>query len=130
MSEPSQLEANKRLVTTMWHEFIDAHDVSKAGKYIAEDYIQHNPNADQGLAGVVKYHEEVWPEGPRAPGTYELTRFVAVVAEGDLVQLVMRLERPDANDPSRTYDFFWFDLYRVRDGMIVEHWDSATMKTG
>lgn len=125
MADRAQLEANKKLVTDMWHEFIDAHDVSAAPRFIAPDYVQHNPNALPGLKGVMDFHEEIWPEGPRAPGTYKRTEFVAVLAEGDLVQLVVRWDLPDKENPGRTYERYWFDMYRVKDGMIVEHWDPA-----
>lgn len=125
--EAARLEANKQLVLDMWYHFICAHDVTKAAQYIAEDYVQHNPNAEQGLKGVVDYHVALWPEGPKAPGTYQMTQFAAVLAEGDLVQLVMRIPRPHPTDPARTYDSHWFDLFRVKDGMIVEHWDSAVV---
>jgi predicted SnoaL-like aldol condensation-catalyzing enzyme len=28
--------------------------------------------------------------------------------------------------PERTYTTTWFDMFRVVDGKIVEHWDPAT----
>ena len=52
-------------------------------------------------------------------------RHIAVLAEGDLVQLMMRRPRPEPADATKTYDSYWFDLFRVKDGKIVEHWDSA-----
>lgn len=38
---------------------------------------------------------------------------------------MMRRPRPEPADATKTYDSYWFDLFRVRDGKIVEHWDSA-----
>jgi predicted SnoaL-like aldol condensation-catalyzing enzyme len=32
----------------------------------------------------------------------------------------------DPNDPNQTYPVYRFDLVRVENGMVQEHWDSAT----
>lgn len=50
---------------------------------------------------------------------------VAIVAEGDLVMLSFVSERPDPKDKTQKYTTTWFDLFRVQDGRITEHWDSA-----
>jgi predicted SnoaL-like aldol condensation-catalyzing enzyme len=47
------------------------------------------------------------------------------MAEGDLVQVMFKRPRPEVDDASKTYMSFWFDLFRVKDGKIVEHWDCA-----
>ena len=51
---------------------------------------------------------------------------VAVVAEGDLVALVTMQEHPHPSRAGRTYTTTWFDMFRVADGRLVEHWDAAT----
>lgn len=112
-------------MTETRHAIIDAHEVSAAPRFIAPDYVQHDPNALQGLEGVMAFQEALWPEGPRAPGSYPLTEFAAVLAEGDLVQLVMRLIRPDPDRPGQSCERYRFDLYRVKDGMIVDQWHPA-----
>lgn len=48
-----------------------------------------------------------------------------MLVDGDLVQLVIRRPRPEPADATKTYNSHWFDLFRVRDGKIVEHWDPA-----
>ena len=52
-------------------------------------------------------------------------RYNAVMADGDLVTLAFAREYPDPKDPSARYTTTWFDMFRVADGMIVEHWDTA-----
>jgi predicted SnoaL-like aldol condensation-catalyzing enzyme len=32
----------------------------------------------------------------------------------------------DPKDPSKTYTTTWFDMYRIKNGKIDEHWDPAT----
>lgn len=118
--------ANKQLVLTMWHEVINGRDLAKASKYIAPDYIQHSPSAGQGLAALIEFLKwELGGDTPHPAGSYALTRFEHVIAEGDLVQLMFQRTVPDPKHPERTIKVWWYDTYRVTDGMIVEHWDSA-----
>jgi predicted SnoaL-like aldol condensation-catalyzing enzyme len=39
---------------------------------------------------------------------------------------MIKQTRPDPDYPKSVYPAYWFDLLRVEDGMIQEHWDSAT----
>lgn len=119
--------ANKQLVLDMWHDVLNGRNFAAAGKYIAEDYIQHSPSAGQGLQALIHFLTEIEFPGsqPLEPGTFPLTPFHLVMAEGDLVQLMFQREIPDSYDPACTIKVWWYDTYRCRDGMIVEHWDSA-----
>ncbi|MBB5984542.1 hypothetical protein [Sphingobium lignivorans] len=38
---------------------------------------------------------------------------------------MFRRDVPDPHDPARLRPVWWYDSYRLRDGLIVEHWDSA-----
>ncbi len=125
-SDNAQLEANKQLVLDMWHTVLDGRDIEAASRFIAEDYIQHSPSAANGLDGLVEHFKETFPGATALePGTYPLTQFEFVLAEGDLVQLMFKREMPSREDPSKTVPVWWYDTYRVENGLIVEHWDSA-----
>lgn len=125
MSDHATLEANKQLVLDMWHEVIVRRDLVKAGQYIAKDYIQHSPSAGQGLAALVDFLKiELGGETPHEHPV-ERTKFELVMAEGDLVQLMFKRPVPDPHRPGETLHVWWYDTYRVTDGLIVEHWDSA-----
>lgn len=118
------LEANKRLVLDFWRVVIEAQNVAAARDFLAPEYVQHNPLVGTGLAGFVRYFGSRWKR-PK-PAEAELRkRPIAVVAEGDLVTLIWKVPRPEPSDKSKTYDSFWFDAFRVRDGKLVEHWDNA-----
>ena len=50
---------------------------------------------------------------------------VAIVAEGDLVVLSFAREGVDPKDATKKYSTTWFDMFRIENGKIAEHWDPA-----
>jgi len=118
-SEDPRLAANKRLVYNMYRIVLQAGLADRAGEYIAEDYIQHNPNAGQGLAGVQAYIRATRPE--RAIEDRLELPLIHLMAEGDYVTTAF--VRPEKDGEGRTYYSTWFDLYRIENGKIAEHWD-------
>jgi predicted SnoaL-like aldol condensation-catalyzing enzyme len=121
-SDDPELEANKRLVWNMWREFLQGGDLAAADKYLAPEYHQHNPNAETGLDGVKAYFRAAGMQKTEVKDYIE--RLVAITAERDLVTLALVREGMDSN--GEPYTTTWFDMFRVEDGMIVEHWDTAT----
>ena len=127
-SDIPQLAANKRLVYDMWRTLVDARDVEAAKKYLDENYIQHNPIADTGLAGVLAYFSSLG-EPLKIPERVQLP-LVAIVAERDLVALVSVDKQENPNVKGETYTTAWFDMYRIKNGKIIEHWDHGTLPPG
>lgn len=118
-SDDPQLAANKRLVYDMYRIVLQAGLADRAGEFIREDYIQHNPNAGQGLAGVQDYIRSTRQERP-IEDRLELP-LINLLAEGNFVTTAFVRTETDAN--GETYYSTWFDLYRIEDGKIAEHWD-------
>ena len=118
-SDDSRLAANKRLVYDMYRIVLQAGRADRAGEFIAQDYVQHNPNAAQGLAGLVDYVRSSRPE--REIGDTLDLPLIHLMAEGDYVTTAFVRPEKDAN--GETYYSSWFDLYRIADGKIAEHWD-------
>ena len=118
-SPDPRLAANKRLVYDMYRIVLQAGLADRAGEFISDDYIQHNPNAGQGLAGVQDYIRKTRPERPIAD-KLELP-LIQLIAEGDYV--MTSFVRPEKDAQGETYYSTWFDLYRIADGKIAEHWD-------
>ncbi|HEX7711160.1 MAG TPA: ester cyclase [Sphingomonadaceae bacterium] len=118
-SDDPKLAANKRLVYDMYRIVLQAGIWERAGEFIADGYIQHNPNAGQGLSGVQEYIRKTRPERPISD-KLELP-LIQLIAEGDYVMTAF--VRPEKDAAGGTYYSTWFDLYRIENGKIAEHWD-------
>jgi predicted SnoaL-like aldol condensation-catalyzing enzyme len=121
-SKDPQLAANKKLVFDMWRTFLTAHHIEAADQYLAPEYHQHNPNAETGLEGVKAYFRATNAKPTAVPDT--IPGLVAMTAERDLVTLA--LVRTGKDKEGKDYTTTWFDMFRIANGKIVEHWDTAT----
>ena len=122
-SENETLVRNKKLVYNMWREFLEGGHMEVAEKYFDENYMQHNPNAATGRKAVVDFFSKFSKPQPIADSIK--SSVVAIIAEGDLVMLSFVREMPDPADKSKKYTTTWFDLFRIENGKIAEHWDCA-----
>lgn len=121
-SDP-KLAANKKVAYDFFRNILRGRRLDQTDQYMTEGYIQHNPNADTGMAGFKAYFSAL---GGEAPIPERLDGLVAIQAEGDYVTLSFVREYDDPNIPGAKYTTTWFDMFRIVDGKIVEHWDSAT----
>ncbi|MEV7283304.1 nuclear transport factor 2 family protein [Streptomyces sp. NPDC093252] len=105
-------EANRALVTEFAEKVLKGADYSVLTDYIStETYHQHNPEAADGLDGFGAAAAK-WAEQGKSLVYKTIHR---VVAEGDLVLVQSEGEFGVA--------VAYWDLFRVADGRIVEHWD-------
>jgi len=122
-SDDPVLARNKKLVYDMWREFLEAGHLELAEKYLAEDYMQHNPLAATGRKAVVEFFSRF--SKPKEIVDTIKTSVVSIVAEKDLVVISFARELPDPNDNTKKYSTTWFDMFRIENGKIAEHWDCA-----
>ncbi len=116
-----KLAANKKLVFDMYRAIIQAGRTDLAPQYFTEGYIQHNPNVATGRDALVAYIRQTRPVRPIEPTiTFPV---IAFMAEGDMVMVAVVNYAPDPETPGRKYASTHFDLYRIEDGKIAEHWD-------
>lgn len=117
---------NKQAALHIMRELLQCNQWHRAGEWLTDRYIQHNPNAASGLAGVVYYFTEVVKRQPTPTCDKLTTPIVAVMAEGDLVTVIIprTYEHPVTGEP---YTSTWYDTWRFVDGKADEHWDPATI---
>jgi predicted SnoaL-like aldol condensation-catalyzing enzyme len=98
-------ERNKQTVARLFDAF-RAGDVDAFDDLIAEEYVQHNPQAGNGLEAVKEFFR------PVGPVDVEVHR---VIAEGDLVA---------AHSHYKTFNMAGADIWRFDDdSKMIEHWD-------
>jgi predicted SnoaL-like aldol condensation-catalyzing enzyme len=125
-SKNPRLNRNKQAAYHIMKELLEANHWEMTDKWITERYIQHNPQAANGRAAVIKFFTEVLKR-KSSPIPEKLgTPIVSVVAEGDYVIVTQPRQMKDAKDPTKTYTTTWFDMWRFVDGKADEHWDPAT----
>jgi predicted SnoaL-like aldol condensation-catalyzing enzyme len=122
-SADPRLAANKRLVYDFWREVFEAAHMDLVEKYMAETYIQHNPNVATGRAAFIEFFSKIKKPRPIEPRV--TAPLVSITAEGDRVVLAFARENVDPKDPAKKYTTTWFDMFRLENGKIAEHWDPA-----
>src|SRR6202451_1482104 len=119
-----QEKKNLDMVLEWWRVVIQNRQMDEAPKYQAEDYIQHNPNVPTGRAGFVAFFSKLPKPNVADPGKLA-NQPVVKGAKGDFVWLIFETESKDPRDPSKTYHSNSFDVLRIQNGKVQEHWDGA-----
>ena len=109
-----KLQKNKENAIAFYKMAYEGNPKGAVKKYIGSQYIQHNPDVENGSAGFINYFERMQAEYPMKE-----IEVVRCIAEGDLVALHTHQTWP-GNDQYVTMDFFRFD----EAGKICEHWDA------
>ena len=125
-SPDPKLHRNKQAAYHIQRDLLEAGHWEMADRWLTERYIQHNPNAASGRAGVVHFFTQVLKVQPKPIPAKLSGKVVAVIAEGDYVVIITPRT---LKDPSKTYTTSWFDMWRFVDGKADEHWDGATKPT-
>ncbi len=122
-SDDPKLAVNKKVAYDFFRIVLQGRRLDLCEQFMHNDYMQHNPNADTGIAGFKAYFSAL-PGGPQ-PIPDTLTGLVAVQAEGDYVTMSFVREYDDPAAAGKRYTTTWFDMFRITDGKVAEHWDSA-----
>ena len=108
------LEANKKIVQDFYDLLINKKDFRAASKYIGNRYVQHNPLVAEGPEGLKAFVDFLKSDYPDARS--EIKR---IFADGDYVIIHVHSVRIP-NTRGRAI----FDLFKLENGKIVEHWDA------
>jgi predicted SnoaL-like aldol condensation-catalyzing enzyme len=128
------LNRNKQAALHIQRDLLKCNKWREASTWLTDRYIQHNPVAASGLAGVVYYFTQIAKRPVLDPcpalSAEDPNGVVAVIAEDDYVTILTRRIVPYADDPSQSYTTTWFDTWRFVDGKADEHWDPMTLPAG
>lgn len=90
------------------------YDEAEVKQYFREDYIQHNPHVPTGLEPIISF----LPELKRAGTSYQNHR---LLQDGNFI--IMHNTYSNA-EMFGAKDVVAFDIWRMQDGQIAEHWDA------
>jgi len=121
------IEKNKKVVGEFYEEVFRKRNLNVVGRYMHNDYIQHNPDARQGKAGFIEFHEGFFAAVPDFCATVN-----RMVAEDDLVFVYNTITGTHTCEGFLGYPptgnsikFDAVDMFRLREGKLCEHWDVA-----
>ncbi len=104
---------NKALVTNFCNDVLIGGQANKVTDYIStEQYDQHNPGVEDGLEEFGKHLKNVMESGM----VNKYIKIHHIVGQGNFVVAYSHTQM--GSD-----DYAFFDLFRVKEGKIVEHWD-------
>ena len=113
IKDRDQTESNKTLVKNFIQDILTEGKMEKlAGFFDGDHYIQHNPQIADGLSGLGKALEALGKQGI----TMKYDKTHLVVGEGNFV-----FAASEGTFGGKATAFF--DLWRVENGKIAEHWD-------
>jgi predicted SnoaL-like aldol condensation-catalyzing enzyme len=125
-SADPKLARNKQFVFDFWRIVYEGGHLDQAPKYMAEGYIQHNPNVTSGRAAFVELFKK--QRKPQGVLPYMKMPVISIVAERDTVMITHARKVRDRANPDHIYFITWFDAFRIDDhGLIAEHWDPSEM---
>ncbi|MDW3178806.1 MAG: hypothetical protein R8J94_15550 [Acidimicrobiia bacterium] len=115
ITDRDRTEANKEIVRRLLTEAFCESPTADFSEFISSDtYINHNPDAPDGLDSLVEMDR-----GARERGEALFYRKVhRIIGQGNFVVSL-------GHQVWNNIDYAAFDIFRLEDGLIVEHWDNV-----
>lgn len=112
ITDRENTQENKAFAASFVQTILIRGEFDKLLDFYHPEIIQHNPYVDNGVPGLLKGIEELQKQGL----TLEIKKIWKVFGEGNFALVCS--EGLFAGKPAA-----YFDLFRIENGLIVEHWD-------
>ena len=112
ITDHDNTEENRTLVTNFYTDVLINGKAEKIADYLGDVYMQHNPKIADGAEGLMAIFNYLLEN--QIP--FALHKTHRSIAEGNFV--LLQSEGEIAGKPN-----VFYDLFRVENGKIVEHWD-------
>ena len=104
-------DENKKTVQAFVDEVLVGGNFARVAEFISdEQYLQHNPEVEDGLEGIGKHLKNVGSMGAKYVKVHHL------IGQGNFVVTYSQIQKSGV-------DWAFFDIFRLKSGKIVEHWD-------
>ncbi len=109
---------NKELIIKFYEEVFNSWDLTRLDDYMSDTYMQHNANVKDGKEGFREFAEKFLAMKPHA-------EIVKIICEDDLAVVFFKCTMQENGMVNKV-----FDMYRIEDGKLAEHWDCVEHDIG
>jgi predicted SnoaL-like aldol condensation-catalyzing enzyme len=110
VTDLERTEYNREIILSFVNEVLIKRQFNKLNHYIKSNYIEHNPRIANGLSAL--------QSALSMPASIQYNKNHRILAEGDFVLSVCEGTMNEVHSS-------FYDLYRIAEGKIVEHWDTT-----
>jgi predicted SnoaL-like aldol condensation-catalyzing enzyme len=107
-----------RDIVIAFYNGIAQRDYETLRKLGRPDYIQHNPDFETGLHGLIQTLQ-----ARNTPAASQPLEFVRVLVDGDFVMTLRRAPPISERASEPGAEIAIVDIFRVQSGLVAEHWD-------
>ena len=118
-ADEASTERNKNIVRDFYTTVLIGRNVDATPRFLRQDYIQHNPQVPTGLKGFMDTFRERFAQ--KLPSDYK-RELLNIIGDNDMVVVYVR--QTWTGKDGQHHQALGFDMFRVQDGMIAEHWDA------
>lgn len=111
-----QEEKNLKAVLDFYDAVINGQQYSRVYEFVDKNYIQHKPEVEDGPEGLLDFVRWIYSQSPQ-----HKARIIRSFVDGDYVILHVHVI-----NGVETKDIAVMDIFRVENGMLMEHWDVAS----
>jgi predicted SnoaL-like aldol condensation-catalyzing enzyme len=111
-----QEEKNLKAVLDFYDVVINGQQYSRVYEFVDKNYIQHKPEVEDGPEGLLDFVRWIYAQSPQ-----HKARIIRSFVDGDYVILHVHVI-----NGAEAKDIAVMDIFRVENGMLMEHWDVAS----